>query len=358
MNRILIINPFGIGDVIFSTPLIEILRKNFPDSYIGYVCNSRTSKMLQADPCLNRIFLYEKDDFREAWRVSKAGFIKKLVDFFLEIKKDRFDAVIDLSLGYQFSMLLGLIGIKKRVGFDYRNRGKFLTHKTPIDGFSDKHVVEYYLDLLRPFGVDGKKYGVKPMVYILEKDRVWADSFLEESGARKDRALIGIVPGCGASWGADAKFRRWDAKNFARVADRLSEIYDADIILFGDSKETDICRSVQEAMKRPPIISCGKTTVGGFLALLERCRIVITNDGGPLHMAVGLGVKTVSIFGPVDEKVYGPYPPSANHVVVSCKDLPCRPCYKKFKHNVCDERVCLSRISPEEVVEAARKLMV
>jgi ADP-heptose:LPS heptosyltransferase len=74
-------------------------------------------------------------------------------------------------------------------------------------------------------------------------------------------------------------------------------------------------------------------------------------------MAVGMGVNTVSIFGPVDENIYGPYPYGPNHAVISKKDLKCRPCYKKFKHNVCKERPCLKGIGPEEVLAAAECLL-
>jgi len=74
-------------------------------------------------------------------------------------------------------------------------------------------------------------------------------------------------------------------------------------------------------------------------------------------MAVGMGVSTVSIFGPVDEKVYGPYPLNSNHIVISKKDVPCRPCYKKFKYNMCKERLCLESIKCEDVLAAVDRLL-
>jgi ADP-heptose:LPS heptosyltransferase len=74
-------------------------------------------------------------------------------------------------------------------------------------------------------------------------------------------------------------------------------------------------------------------------------------------MAVAIGVKTVSIFGPVDEKIYGPYPLNSSHIVISKTNLPCRPCYKKFKHNVCDDRMCLKGIEHGEVMKAVDTLL-
>jgi ADP-heptose:LPS heptosyltransferase len=109
-------------------------------------------------------------------------------------------------------------------------------------------------------------------------------------------------------------------------------------------------------MKHEPVIACGRTSIGMFLSLASRCALIVTNDGGPLHMSVSLGVKTVSIFGPVDEKVYGPYPPSERHITVTA-DVPCRPCYRNFKYVKCDSNRCLKEIRPEEVLAAAEKLL-
>ena len=265
--------------------------------------------------------------------------------------------VIDLSLGYQYSLLLSFIGIRKRFGFNYRDRGRSLTKKIEIDGFSEKHVIEYYCDILKFLGIDTKDLRLSPKVYLTDNDAIWAGDFLKANGVAEEDLVIGIIPGCGASWGMDARHRRWDRDGFAKVCDGLAERYGAKVILLGDSQEIEICNDIQNKMRSRAIMACGKTSLRNFLGLIKRCALIITNDGGPLHMAVGLGLKTVSIFGPVDEKIYGPYPISEDHVVVSKSDVPCRPCYKKFKYKICENRTCLTSIKPEEVLEAANKLL-
>lgn len=358
MKKVLIVNPFGIGDVIFSTPLIEIVRAHYGDCFIGYVCNKRAYEAIRANPHIGRIFIFEKDEFRAIWQRSKMECVRKVRMLLRSIRLEHFDVAIDLSLAYQYSMFLKLIGIKKRVGFNYRKRGKFLTDKIDIDGFNEKHVIEYYLDVLGLLGIDVKRYAAVPKVYIGEADRRWASAYLSENGLGPADTLIGIIPGCGASWGADAKYRRWSGADFAAAADRLAERCRARMIIFGSPDEVPLCRDVVKAMRHDPIVSCGKTSVGQFLGLLERCALVVTNDGGPLHMAVGLGVKTVSLFGPVDEAIYGPYPLSSReHIVVSAKGLLCRPCYKTFKYSPCDTRECLAAITVDDVVRSAEVLL-
>lgn len=356
-KKILIVNSFGIGDVIFSTPLIEILKKHFPKIFIGYVCNKRVSGVLATNPCIDKIFVYEKDSFRDAWKESKITFVKKMLSFLSTIKNEKFGISIDLSLGYQYSMFLKLIGIKRRIGFNYRNRGKFLTDKINIDGFDKKHVVDYYLDMMRLLNIDVNKYEIRPRVYADGKSKKRADEVLRENKVNDKDLLIGLMAGCGASWGMDAKYRRWDKKKFADLADELIARHGAKIILLGNKKETEICKDVQASMKNDVINYCGKTSIGEFIALISKCSLIITNDGGPLHMAVGLGVPAVAIFGPVDEKVYGPYPSDNKHVVISKKNLACRPCYVKFKYKRCEDRRCLDLITVEEVLKAAEEIL-
>ncbi|MDP2912813.1 MAG: glycosyltransferase family 9 protein [Candidatus Omnitrophota bacterium] len=357
MKKILIVNPFGIGDVIFSTPLVDILKKNFPDSYIGYLCNRRVSELIATNPCLDKIFVYEKDDYRDAWRLSKIEFAKKILALLKSIKKERFDVSIDLTLNYQYSMFLKLLGVRRRLGFNYRNRGKFLTDRIDMEGFDDKHVIEYYLDVLKLLDIDTDKYEIEPRIYASPIGLKFADRVLKENGMRESDQLIGMLPGCGESWGEDAGYRRWPGRNFAVLADMLVENYGARIILLGNQKETGLCGAVAAAMKNHILNYCGKTTIDQFLGILKRCSVVITNDGGPLHMAVGLGVKTISIFGPVDENVYGPYGNKHNHIALSKKGLPCRPCYRRFKYAKCEKRVCLDLVTAEEVFRAAQGLL-
>ena len=354
--RIVIVNPFGIGDVIFSTPLISILKETYPDSYISYICNRRASDLIRANPFLNRIFIYEKDEYREVWRRSKIKCLIKIISFLKEIKKEKFNILVDLSLNYQYSMFFKIIGIKRRVGFNYRGRGGFLTEKIDIKGFDNKHVVEYYVDVMRLLGIDTEKTVIAPRIYGSEKSLCFGDKFLKENNIAKTDLLIGIVPGCGASWGKDADRRRWGRKNFASVADRLISKYGAKVVLLGNSQEANICKEVESLANGRIINYCGKTSIEELIGILTKCKLVVTNEGGLLHMAVGLDMPTVSIFGPVDENIYGPYLQSAKHITVT-GNVGCRPCYKKFKYNDCDKRLCLDMITVDEVFQSAEKVL-
>jgi ADP-heptose:LPS heptosyltransferase len=167
--------------------------------------------------------------------------------------------------------------------------------------------------------------------------------------------VIGIVPGGGASWGKESRFKRWPLEKYAKLADKLIEKFSATTILMGDKSEEDLCSQVSAAMSRQPLMACGKTTITQFAALTQRCSLLIVNDGGPLHIGVAAGVKTVSIFGPVSEEVYGPYPIGNNAVIT--KEIACRPCYRRFRRASCDHISCLNQLTVEEVLERIKGVL-
>ena len=147
-KNILIINPFGIGDVLFSTPLVSAVKAEYPGGYIAYICNLKTKDILTTNPAIDEVFVFERDEYRDLWKRAKLAAIKKFFNFWGEIRKRKFDMVFDLSLGKEYAFFCWWAGIKDRRGFDYKNRGRFLNYKIPFDGFNDKPIAEYYLDLL------------------------------------------------------------------------------------------------------------------------------------------------------------------------------------------------------------------
>ena len=352
-KKILIINPYGIGDVLFTTPVISNLRRAYPQAHIAYLANRRTADFLKVNPDINQVFVYERDEYLEAYRQNSLKFAQKWFSFFNTIRREKFDVVFDFSLNSSFGFLSAACGIKKRVGFDYRKRGRFLTHRVPLVGYEEKHVVEYYLDLLRAVQIPIKTTQIK--LDVPHRDIQWAKEWLESHKIDPTKPLIAVLPGGGASWGKAAKNKRWAPLNYAHLIDKIIENFDAAIILMGDSKEEELCREVVSLAHFPLHFAVGETSLLGLAALFLRCQWAIVNDGGPLHVAVAVGTKTVSIFGPVDPQVYGPYP-AANHTVVQ-KGLPCQPCYRRFRMPPCSHISCLRDLSVEEVYRKVQNIL-
>ncbi|MFH1412005.1 MAG: glycosyltransferase family 9 protein [Candidatus Omnitrophota bacterium] len=356
MKKVLIANIFGIGDVLFTSPMIANLKRNDPDVKVDYVCNIRTMDIVNRLPGVDDIYVYEKDLFTQVWNESKIRFLKTTHNLFKEIKEQEYDVLFDLTLSRELGLFFKLAGIKRRVGLDYKKRGVFLTDRIPFSGFNDKHVVEYYLDCLRHLKTD---VTVKAMsLFSDEISQEIVLSHLREKGVDEMAGpLVGIVPGGGASWGNDASRKRWNAESFAEVADALMEKGSA-VAILGDKNEADLCRNITGRMKLKPVITSNNMILPDFIAFLNACDLVVCNDGGPLHMAGALGVRTVSVFGPVNEKVYGPYPASDDHIVIKGESLSCRPCYNSFRLPHCgNNNECLDGISAGQVTEACLGLL-
>lgn len=356
-KRILIINPFGIGDVLFTTPIIRAVRQAFPGCFLGYLCNQRTERVLRDNPHINELFIYEKDEVIRLWHSSKGRCLGHLGGLLRRLHSQRFDLVIDLSLGERYSFFLRLFGVPRLMGFNFRHRGRFLNEAYPIDGYQGEHVVEHYRRLLGFLGI--RMVDVQLELALAAEDERWVDGWLSARGICPEELLVGIVPAGGASWGIDAPFRRWSFEGFAAVGDVLIERFGARVLLFGEPADVPVCATVARLMKKPPVDVSGQTNLAQFISFLSRLKLVICNDGGPLHLAVSQRVPTVSIFGPVDPNVYGPYAPNGpGHRVIARQELFCRPCYHQFRLPPCPyERSCLTGIEPADVLAQCESIL-
>lgn len=353
--NILIINPFGIGDVLFTTPLIHTIKDKFPLGRLGYLCNKRTAPLLENNPFINEVFIYERDDFKRTLSVSWFRWFNEFSSFIKRIKACKFDLAIDLSLAANFGFFLLLTGIKERIGYNYKNRGIYLTRSIKLTGYENKHVVEYYNDLLKLIKIEQRYQGIE--LYLKDEDKQYAENIFREHRIDKTAPIIAIAPGGGASWGVDAKLKRWPEDKFCLLIDKIVEKYKAAVIIVGDSNEKDLLINLKA--NKNTINLAGKTTLSQLAAIISKSDLFIGNDGGPLHIAASLGKKTISFFGPVDPKVYGPYPPDERRHIVLRRTLECSPCYRKFRLNPCQRnKECLERINVDEVIEKIDRLLL
>ena len=341
----------------FTTPVIRAIKEAYPQAFIGYWCNERVEPVLKNNPNIDKIFALSRGDWKKIWKRNKIEAIRRGWDLRKEILNEKFEISIDFSLDHRYGLMARSFGIKRRIGINYKNRGKFLTEKIDIDWYKDKHVVEYYLDTLSFLNIP-RPQNPRLEVFLSSEERQWADRFLKENRLEEKDSIIGVSPGGGESWGENAVYKHWPVENYRELIKVIIRESNSKVIIFGSQSEIEICKTVSSDLLEDKVINtAGELTIFQFIALLEKCKLLICNDGGPIHVATGLKVNTVSIFGPVDEKVYGPYPPEENHIVIK-KDLPCRPCYRNFRFPGCNNNHrCLRDITVKEVYSAVKELI-
>jgi ADP-heptose:LPS heptosyltransferase len=352
----LVINPFGIGDVLYSTPLLRAVANAFPRSRIYYMCNRRTEPILRSHPLVQKAFIYQRSEFVKAEKTSLLLALKKYNSFISEIRREHIECCLDLSLGTPFSLFALLAGIPRRLGLDYKGRGRFLTAKVRIDGFNRKHVADYYLDVLSLLGIASPLHrGLE--VAVNQVDRQWAQEYIGPRPA--GIPVVGIIPCGGESFGKDAELKRWPADRFSGVIAELARYSGAKVLVFAGPQE--------EAQARSIIAGSGYggncVEVIGLplekaLALVGECDCVIGNDTGLVHCAEALGKDVVLLFGIADENVYGPYNGEHAKVTLVKRDIACRPCYRNFKLAECKRaRQCLTDINVEEIVSIVKGIL-
>jgi heptosyltransferase-2 len=353
----LVINTFGIGDVLFSTPLLRNLAQNFPKARLYYMANRKTAGLMSQHPLINKVFVYERDEFIAESKRSWFRGIRKYLAFISGIRREKIDVAIDLSLNTPFGLFAMLAGIKKRFGLDYKKRGLFLTKRLPIDGFSSKHVAEYYLDVLKLMGIQPQRLPME--VYSDQVSRDWAEDSLKKNSLKRGELIIGIAPCGGDAFGKDARIKRWPPENYSVLIDRLVTDFKAKVFIFAGPKEKrDVSAILAPVKAKDMVFEFSDTSLAQTVALVEHCSFFISNDTGPMRFADALGKKIVVLFGPVDEVVYGPVFDDAKRCKVIKEDLPCRPCYRKFRLARCEyQGACLKNISVEKVLNAVRELL-
>ncbi|MEI7998927.1 MAG: glycosyltransferase family 9 protein, partial [Candidatus Omnitrophota bacterium] len=294
--------------------------------------------IVESNPQINKVYIYDRDE-------SKKDLVGYWLKLFQDIRREKFDVVFDFSLNTSFGFLSMVCGISKRIGYDFRGRGRFSTDKTVLKGFENKHVVEYFLDLLALVGVPVENRSLEICV---DKDsQQWAQNWVKSKNIDTSKPLFAIIPGAGASWGKDGVRRRWPVEKYASLADKIIAKSKGAIILMGDQTEKNLAVDFVRHCSYPVYDALGETSLLQMAALLQHCQLAIVNDGGPLHVAVAVGTKTVSIFGPQNPDIYGPYLP-LGHIVIQ-KQLACQPCYRRFRVAQCDHLSCLQNLSVEEV---------
>ncbi|HBG61315.1 MAG TPA: hypothetical protein DDX37_05755 [Candidatus Omnitrophica bacterium] len=351
----LVINPYGIGDVLFTTPVIRNLKDRFPDSKVYYLCNKRTEFILKNNPLIEKIFIYDRDDSIALSKRSKFAWLRYFTGFVGEIRREKIDVAFDFSLNTYFGFISFLSGIRDRYGLDYKERCVFLNHKLILESFSKKHVARYYLDLLTEFGIEPKEAGLE--VYCGAKSIEWADAFVKKNGI--SGLVVGIAPMGGESWGSKSYLKRWPPEKFAELINVLIEDFNAKVFLFAGSNEEQDILSIKGRLNHPDkcyeFLGCSFEDV---IALVDKCSLFIGNDTGLLRFADALKKKIIAFFGPVDENVYGMFPFAGERHQYMTNNIDCRPCYNDFRLNECVSGTeCLKGISVDQVIESVKKLL-
>lgn len=288
-----------LGDVIFETPAIRVIKENFPNSHLIVITPHRCVDILEENPFVDEIIAFgEKKDEKNIFRIFK---------LIHELKKRNIDRVYLFHRSATRARFALWSDIKERIGYDTKGRSKFLTHAVP-EPQRPIHDVQYFLNLLSQTGLQVQNdYHYE--FYFTPDDQRKVDLLLDNHKIDPNR-LVAINPG--ANWIP----KRWPPSYFRDLAHQLTGRFGIQIVLTGSEDDCSVANEILNQSTHKSIVSfCGKTTVRELGALFSKCRLVISNDTGPLHIAAGVGSNVLGIFGPTASRETAPLGRGKNVVI-------------------------------------------
>jgi heptosyltransferase-2 len=326
-----------VGDNILSYPAVQQLKTFFPKSHLAILIPSHLADLWKTSPYVDEIIPFKKK--------RGMGSIWEDLHLSQSLRKRSFDLAVILPRSFRSAFHIYLAQIPNRIGYQDEGRSIFLTHGVRrTKEMLHIHRVYYYQKLIEPLGKIGDL--ADPQIFLREEDRKWAVQVLKDLGISDRESLIGMNPG--AAYGSA---KCWLPDRFGELGRRLSEKWQARILLLGREEERPLVHEILRQLGTQGVDWTGKTDLLQLAALLERCHLLVTNDTGTMHVSAAIGTPVVALFGPTDPHVTGPW--GKGHIVVK-KEVPCSPCYQRICPK--DHR-CMECITVDEVEEAVGKRM-
>ncbi|HXE95456.1 MAG TPA: glycosyltransferase family 9 protein [Dongiaceae bacterium] len=322
-RRILIIRPGGIGDAVLLAPSINAINTSYPDSRITILAERRNCGVFALMPRVSRVLCYDRPG--------------ELIRAALGL----YDAVIDTEQWHRLSAVIArLVRAPMKIGFDTNERRRMFTHRIGYD--LSAYEPDNFALLLKPLGVDCQRKAETASLSLPPQAMSKARHLLHPLGSG---SFVVIFPG------ASIPEKRWGGGRFTLVAKRLAEAGYKIVVVGGKEERGDGDMIAGEA----GLNLAGMTTLAETAAVIARSSLVISGDSGVLHIAAGLDIPTVSLFGPSSETKWAPR--GERHVALN-HHLSCSPCTKFGTMPPCPIKSrCIRDISPDEVMAATLLLL-
>jgi len=338
--RILVVRFSSLGDLVLTSSPIKSLQQAYPQAEIFFLTKDRYCGIAAELPFVSQIISFDSDTKHK----GIAGFFN-LIE---ELKSFKFDIIVDLHSNWRSFLVRRFLAAPHKVKYHKRSWARFLMVHWKWLKIKPQHTLELYQSALCKLGISGSI--LPPQLDLKPEDSNWAISYLKERKVFSGDYLIGLSPG--AKW----ETKRWDKEKFAETGQILAGKLNAKIIIFGDEKEKELANRITQSLTgKNPITAIG-LKLNQLTALIDRCKILISNDSGLMHIATARKVPVVAIFGPTHPKLgFTPFGEKSIALSANVQCSPCSlhgqtPCYQK-------SRFCLDFISPQKVVEESLKIL-
>jgi len=301
----------ALGDVIMATPVLENLRQAFPSATIEFLTETACAPVVHRHPALDEVIVLDRQGWR---RLPLLDRVRANLEFIRRLRRKRYDLVIDLFGNPRSALLTLLSGAKTRVGYRFRFR-RFAYNRIVVPRGDRVHEVEFNLDAVRALGVPVVTTDLR--VATEPNSATQVQDFWQSQALASRRYVIGL----NASGGWYTK--RWPLQHFAELGDQLQQSLEAQVVLIWGPGEIEDAREIANRMHTKPLLAPA-TDVNALAILLARLDLLVSNDSGPLHLAVAMKTPVVGFYGPTRPELQGPW--GERHEVAFHAGLPCLGC--------------------------------
>jgi len=303
--KVAIVKLSSLGDVVHALPVARALRRARPDALIAWIVEAREHAVLREHPDLDRVLPVDTRRWRRLLRRPSGAreVIGALGRLTRRLRAARFDVAIDLQGLAKSGVLAAFTGAPIRIGFaanHCRELAWLFTNRRVRPPARAAHVVEQYLSLLGPLGIEVSAPEFHVPVRPVADRRM--EEFLVEHGVKRRDPLVAINPGAGR------ENKRWPVAHLTALAERLSSEAGARILLLWGPDEVHMARQIRDGLSTRAILA-PPTDLDELTALLRRASLVVANDTGPLHLAAAVGTPCIGLYGPTRAERNGPYGP-------------------------------------------------
>jgi len=342
-DRVLVIRPDHLGDLLFTTPTLHHLRQAWPAARITALVGPWGQAVLAGHPALDEILTLPFPGFSRQPAASLTAPYQLLRAEAARLAAQRFDLALILRFDHWWGAWLAQrASIPHRIGFAIPECVPFLTSAVPYA--PRQHEVLQNLTLAAA-ATGQPLVAPAPLHFtVTEAAAVWAEAWLHEHGLMA-RPLVILQPGSGAA------VKLWRVEAWAALASVL-QAKGLALLLTGGPAEALLAQAINARLPRPVPSLVGHTSLEQAAALFQRCALVIGLDSGPMHLAVAMRAPTIHLYGPVDAAAFGPWGDPTRHRVLT-SGWACAPCNQlDFTDASLPLHPCVRAITVEQVLAA------
>jgi ADP-heptose:LPS heptosyltransferase len=311
--KILVIQQKMIGDVLVSSLICNNLRLSYPDAQIDYLVYETTTPVLEGNTAIDNLILFTKEHRESNWAFLKLAF---------KVRKEKYDIVIDAYSKLESWVFVAISGAKRKISYKKPARKFLYTDNVPFAMFPKTNLglaIERRLSLLKPLNLS-TDFDPIPKLFVTEFEKNQADELFFKHNVQQNRKTVMI-----SLLGSEAN-KTYPLQFMAEIVNNIGLHFDVNILFNYFPKQLDDAQKVfdlcQPAVKQKIYFDLFGNDLRSFIAIMNKCDLIVGNDGGAINMAKALNKPSFIIFSPwIEKKIWSTFEDGIHHKSVHLEDF-------------------------------------